>query len=147
MNKDFSEEELRELLLSAEAGLRVRAAVAGGMGSDMKPMLASREALFRMAREAGIMDWIAEENGKLGPTKALDDLAESILREYDEGLFWTELEGRLGERDFDLFASDAEFAEAEKTGTYPERIEWYYRKYRKEFFEHGIDRLEIDEDV
>ena len=35
---------------------------------------------------------------------------------------------------------------AEKSGKLPDRVEWYYRKYRKEFDEHGVDRLEISEE-
>lgn len=147
MKNEFTEAELREILLSAEAGFRVREAVAEAMGADMKPILAAREALLRLAEERGVDDWIAKKGGESVPTDAFDDLVEGILREYDEDTFWLELEGRLGERDFDLYASDAEFAEAEKTGKYPERVVWYYRKYRKEFDEHGIDRIVIDEDA
>ncbi len=147
MKNVFTEAELREILLSAEAGFRVREAVAETMGADMEPMRDARAALLRSAKDAGTGDWVAEGKGKPEPTDAFDDLVESILREYDEDTFWIELEGRLGERDFDIYASDAEFAEAEKTGKYPERVVWYHRKYRKEFSEHGIDRLEINEDI
>lgn len=147
MKKTFTENELREILLSAEAGFRVREAVAEAMGADLNPVRDAREALLRSAKEAGIDDWIIEKKKRFEPTDALDDLVESVLREYDEDTFWIELEGRLGERDFDIYASDEEFAEAEKTGKYPERVVWYHRKYRKEFSEHGIDRLEINEDV
>jgi hypothetical protein len=147
MKNTFTEAQLREIFLSVEVGFRVREAVADAMGADMGPMRDAREALFRHAKEAGIDDWVSGEGEKLEPTTAFDDLVESILREYDEDTFWLELEGRLGERDFDVYASDAEFAEAEKTGKYPERVVWYHRKYRKEFSEHGIDRLEINEDI
>jgi len=148
MKNTFTEAQLREILLSAEAGFRVREAVAEAMGADMKPMLDARLALLRYAKEAaGIDDWLVEKKKKFEPAEAFGDLVESILREYDEDTFWIELEGRLGERDFDIYASDEEFAEAEKTGKYPERVIWYHRKYRKEFSEHGIDRLEINEDI
>lgn len=147
MKNVFTEAELREILLSAEAGFRVREAVAEAMGADMEPMRDARAAFLRSAKEAGVDDWVAEQDGKPEPTEAFDGLVESILREYDEDTFWIELEGRLGERDFDIYASDEEFAEAEKTGKYPERVVWYHRKYRKEFSEHGIDRLEINEDL
>lgn len=147
MKKDFTETELREILLSAEVGFRIREIVAEDMGADKRPLSVSREALFRAAHDAGISDFFSEQEGKLVPTDAFDGLVESVLSGYDEGTFWTELEGRLGERDFDLFASDEEFATAEKTGKYPERVIWYHQKYRKEFADHGIDRLEINEDV
>ncbi len=147
MEQEFTEEELRDVLLSAETGFRVREEVASGMGADTGPMLAAREALSRMAHNRGLTDWIMEADGKLVPEKGFDEVVEGVLREYDEGVLWSELEGRLGERDFDIHASDEEFAEAEKTGKYPERVEWYYRKYRAEFADHGIDRLEIDEDA
>lgn len=147
MKNTFTEAELREILLSAEAGFRVREAVADAMGADMVPMRDARAALLQYAKETGVTDWVTGEGEKLEPATAFDDLAESILREYDEDTFWIELEGRLGERDFDIYASDTEFAEAEKTGKYPERVVWYHRKYRKEFSEHGIDRLEINEDI
>lgn len=147
MKRTFSEEQMRELLLSAEVGFRVREAVAEAMGADMKPIRDSRETLLREAQVSGVDDWVSGGKGALEPAESFDDLVESVLREYDEDTFWMELEGRLGERDFDVYASDDEFAEAERTGKYPERVVWYYRKYRKEFAEHGIDRLEINEDV
>lgn len=147
MKQEFTDEELREILLSAEAGFRMRAAVAEVTGADTRPARSARQALFSSLLRPGVGDWLEEKNGETVPTEAFDDLVESVLSAYDDDTFWIELESRLGERDFFLYASDVEVDAAEKTGKLPERVEWYYRKYRHEFDRHGTDRLEIDEDL
>ncbi len=147
MKNEFTDEQSHEILLSAEVGFRVRETVGEVTGADMGPARAARQALFDAALRAGIDDWFEEKDGKTVPSEAFDDLVESVLGAYDDDTFWIELESRLGERDFFLYASDAEVDAAEKTGEFPERVEWYYRKYRHEFDRHGTDRLEIDEDL
>lgn len=147
MKNEFTDAELREILLSAEAGFRMREAVGEVTGADMGPARAARQALFGAALRAGIEDWLEEKEEETVPSEAFDDLVESVLGAYDDDTFWIELEGRLGERDFFLYGSDEEIDTAEKTGKLPERVEWYYRKYRHEFDRHGTDRLEIDEDL
>lgn len=147
MKNLFTDEQFRELLLSAEVGFRVRETVAEVTGADMSPAREARKALFSDAIPAGIDDWIGGKAAEKVPSEAFDDLVESVLAAYDDDTFWIELESRLGERDFFLYASDAEVDEAERTGRLPERVEWYYRKYRHEFDRHGTDRLEIDEDL
>lgn len=147
MRQEFTEDVFREVLLSAEVGFRVREAVAEVTGADMGPARKARQALFSVAPKPVSDEWIAGKKREASPSEAFDGLAESVLSAYDDDTFWIELEGRLGERDFFLYASDAEIDEAERTGRLPERVEWYYRKYRHEFDRHGTDRLEIDEDL
>ena len=76
MEQEFTEEELRDVLLSAETGFRVREEVASVMGADTGPMLAAREALSRMAHNRGLTDWIMEADGKLVPEKGFDEVVE-----------------------------------------------------------------------
>lgn len=147
MKQEFTDEELREIFLSAEVGFHVRATVAEVTGADMRPAQAARQVLFSSLSRPEIGDWLEEKDSETVPAEAFDDLVESVLSAYDDDTFWIELESRLGERDFFLYASDAEVDAAEKTGELPERVEWYYRKYRHEFDRHGTDRLEIDEDL
>lgn len=147
MKAELTEDVLRECLLSAEIGFRVRTRVAEVTGADMGPAHAARQKLFLALLRHGFDDWLQKKERGTIASEAFDDLVESTLSAYDDDTFWIELEARLGERDFFLYASDAEVEAAEKTGKLPERVEWYYRKYRHEFHRHGTDRLEIDEDL
>jgi len=69
---------------------------------------------------------------------------QEIMNEYDDYIFWNELEVRMGKRDFErtITANDKKYIKENK-GWYPERIHELYGKYSNEFEKHGIDRLEI----
>lgn len=147
MNMTLSEEQLKDLVFLAELGRFVRERTGSVSDAELDRLWTGAMApLLALARENGVAGVTESPDG-------VDDLHEVILAEtdaamaeYDDETFWFELEGRLGERDFYQYGTDEEIDAAEKTGRLPDRVEWYYRKYRKEFDEYGIDRLEISED-
>lgn len=66
-----------------------------------------------------------------------------IISDYDDYVFWNELENRLARRDFFRTITEAEKKEAEETGWLPERFREIEEKYRKEFEENGVENFEI----
>jgi hypothetical protein len=147
MNITLTEEQLRDLAFLAELGRFVRERTSAVPDAELDRIWTSAIVpLLSAAREAGI-DGISERRDEEDDLHGdLVSETDSAMAAYDDETFWFELEGSLGERDFYQYGSDDEIDEAERSGRLPERVEWYYRKYRKEFDEHGVDRLEINED-
>ncbi len=102
--------------------------------------------LITYAKDFGCGDLIEDFEGK---TLLKDEIYEKIqetIDEYDDYIFWNELEVRLGKRDFARTITEEEEKYIEENnGWFPERIHEIYEKYRKEFEENGIERLEIKE--
>lgn len=147
MDISFSKEQLSDLIFLAELGRFVRERSSDVPDTELDRLWESVfEPLFVAAQAAGIDGIVSEREGRLVAAGEILDATDEAIAEYDDETFWFELESRLGERDFYLYGSDKEIEAAEKTGTLPDRVEWYYRKYRKEFDEHGVDRLEISEE-
>lgn len=67
------------------------------------------------------------------------------IDEYEEDSFWHNLITNLGKRDFERGATKRERDVVEKNdGWLTDVIDKYYKKYEKEFDQHGIERLEIN---
>jgi hypothetical protein len=80
-----------------------------------------------------------------------DEFTEKFMddsEEYNDVIFWDELETRLGKRDFERTITNAEKKEiAERGGWYSNRIEEIYRGWSTEIEKHGIERLGIVESI
>ncbi|NTW75728.1 MAG: hypothetical protein HGB34_02390 [Candidatus Moranbacteria bacterium] len=147
MNISFSKAQLKDLVFLAELGRFIRERSSDVPDTELDRLWKSVfEPLFAAAQDAGIDGIVSEREGRLVAAGEILDATDEAIAEYDDETFWFELESRLGERDFYLYGSDQEIETAEKTGKLPDRVEWYYRKYRKEFDEYGVDRLEISEE-
>ena len=97
-------------------------------------------------KDFGCEDMTEEFHGKTLLKDEIYEKLQEIMDEYDDYVFWNELEVRMGKRDFERTKTeDEEKYMKEKDGWYLERIHEIYEKYRKEFEEHGVDRLEIKE--
>ena len=97
-------------------------------------------------KDFGCEDVTEEFHGKTLLKDEIYEKLQEIMDEYDDYVFWNELEVRMGKRDFERTKTeDEEKYMKEKDGWYPERIHEIYEKYRKEFEEHGVDRLKIKE--
>lgn len=147
MDISLSEAQLKDLVFLAELGRFVRERTSDVSDAELDRLWKSAiEPLLLAVREAGIEGIMGDRDGKLTVAKEVIVATDDAIDAYDEETFWFELESRLGERDFYLYGSNEEIELVEKTGKLPDRVEWYYRKYRKEFDEHGVDRLEINEE-
>ncbi|NTW90226.1 MAG: hypothetical protein HGB37_04955 [Candidatus Moranbacteria bacterium] len=147
MNISLSKEQLKDLIFLVELGRFVRERSSDVPDTELDRLWAEVLQPLLVAARAAEVDGIAENrDGKLVIAKEILSATDEAVAEYDDETFWFELESRLGERDFYYYGNDKEIEMAEKTGKLPDRVEWYYRKYRKEFDEHGVDRLEISEE-
>jgi len=97
-------------------------------------------------KDFGCEDMTEEFHGKTLLKDEIYEKLQEIMDEYDDYVFWNELEVRMGKRDFGRTMTEEDKKHIkENKGWYPERINEIYEKYRKEFEEHGVDRLEIKE--
>ena len=96
------------------------------------------------ARDFGCGDLVKDFHGKTLMKDEIYEKIQEIMDEYDDYIFWNELEVRMGKRDFErtITADDKKYIKENK-GWYPERIYGLYEKYRDEFEKYGIDRLKV----
>jgi len=147
MEISLSEEQLKDLVFLAELGRFVRERSSDVPDAELERLWKNAiEPLLVAARGSGIGGVMEDRDGKSGIAEGILSATDTAIADYDDETFWFELESRLGERDFYYYGNDAEIEAAERTGKLPDRVEWYYRKYRKEFDGHGVDRLEISEE-
>lgn len=96
------------------------------------------------ARDFGCNDLVEDFHGKTLMKDEIYEKIQAILDEYDDYIFWNELEVRMGKRDFERTITDDDKKYIkENKGWLPERINELYEKYRDEFEKYGIDRLEV----
>ena len=147
MDISLTKEQLRDLVYLAELGRFIRERSSDVPEAELDSVWQNAiEPLLATAKASGMKDIIEEHDGKTIIANDILAATDEAVADYDDETFWFELESRLGERDFYAYGNDAEIEESEKSGKLPDRVEWYYRKYRKEFDENGIDRLEISEE-
>lgn len=147
MELKLSEEQLMDLVFLVEIGRFVRERTSDVPDEELDRLWKSvMEPLLAAAEAEGVDGIASERDGKPVVSKGILDATDEAVALYDDETFWFELESRLGERDFYYYGNDKEIELAQKTGKLPDRVEWYYRKYRKEFDEHGVDRLEVNEE-
>lgn len=139
----LTKEQLKELLLTILVGVHVRSAVEESRGKDFKYIEKIEEDFCQLARSLGYEDLIENFHGKIIPSNTLCLETDTIMEEYDEDQFWFTVELYLGKRDFYRDLTPTEEKELKKSKWFPDKIEKYYEKYRKEFEKHGVERLEI----
>jgi len=96
------------------------------------------------AKDFGCENMTEQFHGKTLLKDEIYEKIQEITDEYDDYVFWNELEVRMGKRDFERTKTKEEEKQIrENNGWYPERIHELYDKYAEEFENYGIDRLEI----
>ncbi|PID52747.1 MAG: hypothetical protein CR972_00310 [Candidatus Moraniibacteriota bacterium] len=104
-----------------------------------------KDYIFSFAKEFGLEKYIDEDDGKLFPTRELEEgEAHEFIDNYEEDVFWNEISDRLARRDFFRKYGEEKISQME----IGERIEKTYpflEKYGDEIEQHGIERLEIQE--
>ena len=134
---ELSRNDFRELLLLASIGDRIRGTVMDQTAGEAGEVHAIHDrvidALYEVALENRLPEVKADED-HIDPGRWFDDDQIRILKEYEDDVFWDELEIRLSKRDFDRAAE-------------PLPIGLYREKYAKETTSYGVDRLFIDENA
>ncbi len=88
---------------------------------------------------------VDEEEGKVFPSAELDEKMDETIDKYNDHMFWDEIIIRMAERDFvRKHGEDALDDLDTEEGQQKERP--LIEKYEKEFYENGLDRLEIRRD-
>ncbi len=96
------------------------------------------------AVENGLENYVEadKKEKKAFPTAELDEKMSAIIDSYNDNTFWDELIFRMADRDFlRKYGEDAFDELATEGGMDKERP--FIEKYEKEFYENGLDRLEI----
>ena len=126
-------------------GSRVKEEVLEARGLPFVQALAMQEYLLSNVETFELDEMVEDVAGSFAPAEKVSSEIESMMNEYDEEAFWSELETRLGQRDFYATLDPAERKDLETEGDkwLPEEVHEYCEKYAQEFDTHGLDRLRI----
>ncbi len=104
-------------------------------------------SLLATARGAGFRELVDEdeENGRPIPSAVLEEALQETLDFYDDNTFWDQLIFRMADRDF-LRRHGEEAADELDTEEGLKKEAPFLERYEKEFYAHGLDRLEIRRD-
>ena len=150
MQIEFSREQYRSLMKAVEIG----DAVYGILGDlvdkkykkDSNKIQELQTYLLSKAADFRSKDLMEIFNGHVITSDKFGGQMEDVLYDYDNDVFWDELERRLGKRDFYRNITAEEKVESEKTEWLPERVHEFYEQWRKEFEDFGVNRLEVNKD-
>ena len=92
---------------------------------------------------AGLVERLPED-GKLYPTRQVEDSMLEVIYEYDEESFWMELVERLVERDVRATQPDGQRPQIKE---YMELAGPIEDRYVREFETHGLERLKLPQDA
>lgn len=84
------------------------------------------------------------DDGKLYPTREVEDSMMDVIYEYDEESFWMELVERLVERDVRATQPDGQRPQIKE---YMELAGPIEDRYVREFETHGLERLKLPPDA
>ena len=84
------------------------------------------------------------DDGKLYPTREVEDSMMDVIYEYDEESFWMELVERLVERDVRATRPDGQRPQIKE---YMELAGPIEDRYVREFETHGLERLKLPPDA
>ncbi len=144
INLNLSEEQFRDLLICVLIGSWVKESVLS-YSDENYGQIKIDKLLLNIAKQEKLDELFEEFNGEILPSNLLADEAEKIIDDFSEDEFWHNLVIYLGKRDFWRTVNGEEAEEIAKSKIMPKRIDSFYKKYEDEFAQHGIERLEINE--
>lgn len=139
----LTKEQYRELLLNAMIGVHIRGALADDRGEDFKKIEAREQFLCARAELFDSEDLVEAFHGEIIPSEALEEMAHTIIDDYEDDAFWERLETDLGKRDFFRTMTAEEREKMEQEQWLPDRVQEIYDRYAEEFEKNGIENLEI----
>jgi len=145
MQIDISEQEFKDIFLLVSIGEFIMGGVSDERGEDWQKWEKIKNKFVALAQIHGFYDLVEKFKGECIMSDDFGRVVDEIIDEHNESEFWHILEVRLGQRDFFNSISEQEKENIENNhGILPfEEIDKYYDKYRKEFEDHELDRLEI----
>ncbi|TSC57051.1 MAG: hypothetical protein G01um101418_83 [Parcubacteria group bacterium Gr01-1014_18] len=150
MHITLTEKQYRCLIKTMDAGSGIYETLGDEVSEEYEKQSAEigelNDYLLTFAPAFGAGDMVEDFMGSIIIN---DQLSEEWLEaedEYENNVFWNELEMRLGQRDYERTITKADKKEtAEHPGRYSNRIDEIYKAWGKEFKENGIERLGIIE--
>lgn len=108
-----------------------------------------QNVILTFAAENGLerfVDFAGEGHERAAvPSPVLEEEMEEIINFYNDSTFWDQLIFRLADRDYIRKYGEEALAEL-YTDEGIEKEKPFVEKYIKEFFDHGLDRLELRRD-
>lgn len=151
MKIDLTKKQYECLIKALEAGSSVYGILGDDVSEEHKPQSEEiqelRDYFLSIAHEFK-MDHITEKfMGKLIMNEEYGEILDEVIEDYNNNVFWHELETRLGKRDFERTITEAEKRQIEENnGWYPDRIHEIYENWGKEFEDNGIENLGVIKD-
>lgn len=116
---------------------------AGAPTGKYDPLLQKLLSYANEAELTGLVERLPED-GKLYPTREVEDSMMDVIYEYDEESFWMELVERLVERDVRATQPDGQRPQIKE---YMELAGPIEDRYVREFETHGLERLKLPQDA
>jgi hypothetical protein len=147
MNLQLTKAELKNLIKLAYLGNWM--ANSWRLSDKIEELDEMEARLLDLAAANGLTDLVDqfEEEGKTiaVPTEELEEELEEMIDFYDDNTFWDQLIHRMAVRDYARkYGEDA--VEDLYTTEGMENEKPFIEKYEKEFYENGLDRLELRRD-
>lgn len=149
MKINLTKKQYETLIKAVEIGSSVYGILGDSIEGDYKKESDEidnlQKYLLDFASDFGFDDMTEKFEGELIMSDDFSEKMQEAMDDYDDEIFWHELETRLGKRDFERTMTEAEKEEMEEDGWYPKRIHDLYDKWSKEFEDNGVERLGIVE--
>jgi len=101
---------------------------------------------LRCAEKNGFNEFIDYYKEHIIPSDNLCEEMDKIKEDYEDFIFWDELEYRLALRDIEKKLTEEEKEKISKDDfLYMRKLEEFRDKYSEEFQKYGVERLEIEE--
>lgn len=151
MKINISKKQYHQLIQACDLTSSILGLLGDMVSDEYKKMSDEHEEfeqyILQYAKEMGYEDKVDSYKDRLFLVDGGNTEFDETLEDYDDYIFWSELETRLGKRDFFRTMTEAEKKEMdENNGWYPDRIHELYKKYGEEFQKHGLDRVEVNKD-
>ncbi|MCB4790553.1 MAG: hypothetical protein LHV68_01580 [Elusimicrobia bacterium] len=141
MEEMFAKEELERLLLMVAVGNWV---INGVKEKSLIEFEEIEQKFYQYALDQGLEKYFNKDDLSIGifPNKALEKLMMEYIDEYNNHIFWQELEDSLVDRDM-IKKYGVESINKMELEERLEKEEEFHEKYNNEFSDNGLNNIEI----
>ncbi len=150
MKIEVSKEQYQDLIITSELSNWILGILSDSIDNDninykniYNRIEKLEKYLFSYAKEFGMENKFENYMGDILLKEEENLKYQEIINDYDDYIFWSELENKLAREEFFKTITEKEKKEIEKTSWLPERFMYIEDKYRKEFEQNGVKNLEI----
>jgi hypothetical protein len=151
MSINLTKKQYECLIKALEAANSVYGILGDSVSDEYKKQSNEIEELtdyfLSLARDFGMEHITQKYKEKLILDDVYAESLDEVIDDYNNEIFWDELQTRLGKRDFERTITEAEKKEIIKNhGWYPDRIRELYEVWSKELEDNGVENLGILKD-